>query len=421
MARRLGSAGGVVLTQRASYTQFNTTLDLGSGTARFVNTVREARLSGQLAATGAFGGAHTPRVGYEASRIGVAYDAGTSASANDLFTLRQQPTALSLYVDDTWRAHPRLLARVGARVEAVPGADWAAISPRASVRWFATPDFALTLAGGQYTQWMHAVRNEDAPVRIFDFWVGSDRFISPSRATHLVLGGERWIGARAFVRVETWGKTFTNVPEPNDGDDPSARGDEFNRLRGHAYGVDVLLRRLDGGRLGGWVAYGYAVSVRSPDGARQPLGRQLPARGRLLAGAGPRHNLNVVGTWRMPREWVASARFGFGSGTPFTGHRGAAGAARLRRHAQTPGTRAPRARPGGAGRPAERRALPRVPPASTSAPRARFAAAPRPGRRRSRSSTPTTAATPSCTPSTTRRSRRRAGRCRSSRCCRAWG
>jgi hypothetical protein len=314
-----GDARRVALTQRASYTQFATTLDLGDGTARFVNTVREARLAGQLAAEGAFGGAHAPRIGYEASRIAVAYDAGTSASANDLFTLRQQPTALSLYVDDTWRAHPRLLARVGARVEAVPGASWGAVSPRASLRWFATRDLALTVAGGQYTQWMHAVRNEDAPVRIFDFWVGSDRFISPSRSTHLVFGGERWMGARSFVRVETWGKTFTNVPEPNDGDDPAARGDEFNRLRGHAYGVDLLLRRLEGGRAAGWVAYGYAVS------GRRPADAQPGASGATFLRAGPfwpaqdrRHNLNVVGSWRMARGWTSSARFGFGSGTPFT-------------------------------------------------------------------------------------------------------
>ena len=319
LAGVLGNADGVALTQRASLTQFNTTLDLGEGTARFVNTVREARLSGQLAATGAFGGAHTPRIGYEASRIAVAYDAGTSASANDLFTLRQQPTALGLYVDDTWRAHPRLLTRVGARVEAVPGARWASISPRASVRWFATPDFALTLAGGQYTQWMHAVRNEDAPVRIFDFWVGSDRFISPSRSTHLVLGGERWMGARSFVRVESWGKTFTNIPEPNDGDDPAARGDEFNRLRGHAYGLDVLLRRLEGGRVSGWVAYGYAVSARRAASASPGAsGATFLRGGAFWPAQDRRHNLNLVGSWRIGRAWTAGGRFGFGSGTPFT-------------------------------------------------------------------------------------------------------
>ena len=55
--------------------------------------------------------------------------AGTNASANDLFTLRQQPTVLAGYVDDTWRVHPRLLARLGARLEGVPAANWGALSP----------------------------------------------------------------------------------------------------------------------------------------------------------------------------------------------------------------------------------------------------------------------------------------------------
>jgi hypothetical protein len=177
----------------------------------------------------------------------------------------------------------------------------------------------VTLAGGQYTQAVHAVRNEDVPVRIFDFWVGSDRWIRPSRATHLVLGAERWMGARAFARVEGWTKGFRDIPEPNDGDDPAVRGDEFNRLRGHAYGVDVLLRRLDGGRVGGWVAYGYAVSVRTPDAAVPTAsGASFLRTGAFWPAQDRRHNLNVVGTWRLPREWVTSARFGFGTGTPFT-------------------------------------------------------------------------------------------------------
>ncbi len=319
LARRVGGADSAQLVQRASVTRFSTTLDLGDGTVRFVNDVTEARVAGQLSATGARGGRHTPRVGYEAARVSVAYDAGSNASPSDLFTLRQQPTLLAAYVDDTWRLHPRLLARVGARLEGVGGARWGALSPRASVRWFATPDLALTLAGGQYTQAMHAVRNEDAPVRIFDFWVGSDRYVRPSRATHLVLGAERWMGALAFARVEAWGKGFTDVPEPNDGDDPAVRGDEFNRLRGRAYGVDVLLRRLEGTRVAGWVAYGYAVSTREPAGASPgATGVSFLRSGSFWPAQDRRHTLNVVGTWRAGRAWVASARFGFGSGTPFT-------------------------------------------------------------------------------------------------------
>lgn len=319
LARRVGGADSAQLVQRASVTRFSTTLDLGEGTVRFVNDVTEARASGQLSVTGAWGGRHTPRVGYEGSRIAVAYDAGSDASASELFTLRQQPTVLAAYVDDTWRVHPRLLARVGARLEGVTGARWGALSPRASVRWFATPDLAITLAGGQYTQAVHAVRNEDAPVRIFDFWVGSDRWVRPSRATHLVLGAERWTGALAFARVEAWHKGFADVPEPNNGDDPSVRGDEFNRLRGRAYGVDVMLRRLEGSRVAGWVAYGYAVSTREPSGASPgATGLSFLRTGSFWPAQDRRHTLNVVGTWRAGRAWVTSARFGFGSGTPFT-------------------------------------------------------------------------------------------------------
>jgi hypothetical protein len=315
----LGAGAGLdsaLLTQRASITKFATLLDLGSGSLRFQNAVRETQAAGQFVA---WRGAHAPRVGYELAAIHVAYDVTSTGTAAALFTLQQRPATLAVYVDDVWRPNERLLARFGVRAEHVGEAQWTGISPRASVKWFATHDLAFTLAAGRYAQWMHALRNEDTPVRIFDFWVASDRFTPVSTATHLVAGAERWLGSQAFVRVEGYAKGYRDLVEPNEADDPAVHGDEFLSLHGHSYGADVLLRRLEGGRFSGWISYGYGVSARERDANAATTGTSL-----LSETSGPywpaqdrRHNLNAVGSWRLG-AYNVGARFGYGAGTPFT-------------------------------------------------------------------------------------------------------
>jgi hypothetical protein len=299
----LGDSAEVV--QRASITSFATALDLGDGSVTFDNRITEARLAGSLAG---FRGDHALRLGYELSAHRIAYDVASEETETELFALRQRPTALSLYVDELWRPNARVVARLGVRGEAVSGTGWAGLSPRASVRVFVTPDLAITAAAGRYAQWLHALRNEDTPVRVFDFWVASDDLAPVATATHAVLGAERWWGNRRFVRVEGYGKRYSNVLQPDETDDPAVRGDEFSPIRGHSYGVDVLLRQVDGPRFGGWLAYGYSVS------AREPVSRgdaYWPAQDR-------RHNLNVVASYHTGARYQLSGRFGYGSGTPYT-------------------------------------------------------------------------------------------------------
>jgi len=292
-----------LLTQ-ASVTQFRTHLDLGEGSLLLSNRVTEARLSGGLR-WGA--GAHQRRAGYELSQYRVRYSATSAPAASPLFSLRQRPYALSLYADDQWRAlGGRLLLRAGARAEHVSGTGWFGASPRVAVKYFQTPDLAWTLAGGQHTQWVHSLSREDIPVRLFDFWVASDPWVPVASARDVSLGAERWAGAARFARLQLFARRFDNVPEPAPSEDERVRGDEFVTAAGRAYGAELLLRQLESERLSGWLAYTYAVSERvGPDG------RYWPAQDR-------RHNLNVVGAYRTRRGYVLGARFGLGTGTPYT-------------------------------------------------------------------------------------------------------
>jgi hypothetical protein len=251
-------------------------------------------------------GGHARRMGYELSAYGIAYDVGSAATGTRLFDLRQRPTAQAAYYQESWRPSRRFLAEAGLRAEHVTGSGWSGLSPRASAKWFVTPDLAVSVAAGQYAQWLHSLNREDIPVRVFDFWVASDEFVDVSRATHLVLGVERWLGPLRFVRVEGWVKRYQHLLEQNTADDPARRGDEFLDANGTSYGADLLLRQLDVGPFSGWLSYTYALSQRTE------------GENGYWPGHDRRHNLNLVGTWRAGRRYTFGARMGVASGTPFT-------------------------------------------------------------------------------------------------------
>ncbi len=292
-----------VFVQRLSWTGFRTHLDLGEGSLVFRNAIGEWRATGSLERQK---GRATSLFGYEYSQHAVRYAADAEEAGTPLFALNQNPAALSLFGDFTWRAGTALLLRAGLREEQVTGTGWRGLSPRVSARWYVTPDLAVTAAVGQYTQWMHALRNDDAPIRIFDFWIGSDRFVDVSTARQAVLGVERWLGTARFARIEGYHKRFQRLPEPDPTDDPAVRGDEFLRVDGDSYGVDVFLRQLESKRVAGWIAYGYGVSKRRREGEGY-----FPVHDR-------RHNLNTVATYRMTDKYTFGARLGFGTGLPYT-------------------------------------------------------------------------------------------------------
>lgn len=289
--------------QRASMSRFETNLDLGDGVLVFRNSVVDRRLAGTLSW---FRGGHAWSAGYDVASHQVRYRVRSPETTTDFFSLDQNPVAFGAFIEDGWRPGPRWLVRPGLRLEHVSATGWYGVSPRIAAKYFVTPDVAILAGAGQYAQWLHALRNEDLPIRIFDFWIASDRDIAVTRALQGSGGLEAWLSPRRFVRVEAWAKRYERLLEPNDADDPRVRGDEFVPLTGVSYGADILLRQLEAGALSGWLTYGYSVSSRTRDGAR------------YFPGQDRRHNLNAIVAWHPSTRTTVGARLGYGSGSPYT-------------------------------------------------------------------------------------------------------
>ena len=289
--------------QRASVSTFSTMLDLGQGSLSLENRVADWRLAGSVTAHTA---THERTIGYDAALYKIRYEAGSEQAAASFYDLRQSPTSASLYFDNIWRVAPSFLLELGARAEGLTDRSWAGTSPRISAKYFLSKDWAVTGAVGRFTQWTHSLAREDIPVRLFDFWVASDAVTPISSAWHYVLGTERWLSNTRYARIEGFYKKYTNLLEGNPQEDPGRRGDEFFPVDGSSYGADLLLRQFEGdGRFSGWISYTYAVANR-----RQAELDYFPGHDR-------RHNLNVVGSWRLSK-YLFGVRYGYATGTPYT-------------------------------------------------------------------------------------------------------
>ena len=288
------------IEQRLSTSGFSTLLDLGDGAHSQRSEIRDVRVAGSLLVHRR---AHDLSIGYELATHRLRYASVSSQTGTTGFDFVQRPVSGAAWVGDLWRVSPRWLMEGGLRAEGLTGRQWAALSPRVSMKFFVTPSLALTGAAGRSTQWLHSLAGDGA-LRYFDIWIASDSFIPVATAWHSVAGMEKRFDAGS-VRVEGYVKRYDRVLEANWSEDPSRRGDEFFQAQGTSYGVDVLARWQRASGAGGWVAYSFGRSIRWRDSLRWAPGHDRE------------HDLDIVTTWHMARYRVG-VRFGFATGSPYT-------------------------------------------------------------------------------------------------------
>ena len=300
-------ADSILLVQRASLTTFDAAAVMATRNFDLRSSVRDVRASGEVTL---FTTALEQSAGYEISAQHVHYSMHAPFTSITNFlpqaTFDQTLTPVSAWYDALWHASKKLMVDGGVRVDAVHGMGWTGLSPRLSVKYFLTRDLALIAATGSYAQWLHSLAQENAPVQPLEFWIASNSALPVSRAWQSSLGVEAWPTSTRQVRVEAFYKKYSNLIETNTAADASVGDNPIVELGGTSYGADVLVRQLDNGRFGGWIAYSYAVSERV-----------MPTGERFAPGQDRRHELNAVGTWKYERYRV-SARLGMATGTPYT-------------------------------------------------------------------------------------------------------
>ena len=215
---------------------------------------------------------------------------------------------------DGWR--PR-----GGPAEAVP-------SPRLAVkRFLGDGRWAVRVAGGRHTQFLHSLRDERMPIGM-DAWVLSDEHVPAVISDQVQAGVEGFFGSDRewFASAEGYLRTFDGVVAQNWADDPTVPADDLLSGDGRSIGIDAMVRK-DAGRTRGWVSVSLLKATRSFEDTEAglvppPVIEFPPIFDRRL-------EIDVAIQRDLPWGVEAGLRWNLGTGTPYT-----AQLARFRKYTQ---------------------------------------------------------------------------------------
>jgi len=148
-----------------------------------------------------------------------------------------------------------------------------------------------------------------------DFWVPSTDVVKPQIGNQWALGYfHNFFDDKLEVSVEGYYKVMDNLVEYRDGFSPDQNinnnpDNNFVFGRGNSYGAEFFIRK-NGKKFTGWIGYTLAWTNRKFDELNE--GNWFPAT------YDRRHDLSIVGSYRINQRWSVSAIFVYGTGSAFT-------------------------------------------------------------------------------------------------------
>ena len=186
------------------------------------------------------------------------------------------------------------------------------LEPRASISWQPTSQTSVKLGYARTSQNLHALRNQSTSTP-FDRYTISSNIVEPEIADQWSAGFYMMTPEQDYdFSVEGYYRKIQNVLDYRDGKSFSSEI-EIERLTlagdGKSYGVELCARK-NSGRLTGWFAYTLSWSKTRIDGIN---GGQW-----YDANNDRRHDINIVGMFRLNNRWTFNAAWVFNSGQAFT-------------------------------------------------------------------------------------------------------
>jgi hypothetical protein len=258
-----------------------------------------------------------PRVDYNAPLgAGVQLESGVSLDAQR-FDPRIPPMVGSATFDDLARRRGAVTAAVfaslalafGRSVEISPGArvvkyfeqgvSRTAPEPRLNARWMLSERLSLKAGFGQFTQMA------SLPVGVPGFDAFDLRDLGLQRSTQGSLGGALKLGDLGLLELTGFYQQL-RVSDVRSTFASDFRQQSFLEMRpGRGYGLELLLRRPEGHRLHGWLAYTRSRSERRVDGVWGASDWDQP------------HILNLLASYRLARGYSVGGRVHYNTGRPY--------------------------------------------------------------------------------------------------------
>ncbi|HWL86781.1 MAG TPA: TonB-dependent receptor plug domain-containing protein, partial [Polyangiaceae bacterium] len=272
-------------------------------------------------------------------------DRATINEENILYAPRNDLT-LGAYVDAVWRLAPRVEVVPGLRADlftsrrtdvgvvalAEPPATELGIDPRLAVRVTLTPKVTLASAFGI----VHQAPSLIVPIPgagLAKLSTGLQTAVQMSQGLELSLPGDFTATGTLFLNnflnlTDATATCLGNDVNNNTVNPAKADSCLSQRVRGRAYGMEILIKRALTRRITGWLSYTLSRSTRETNPASSQNGFYDVAGFIQHVDVGPpstilsefdrTHVLNVIGAYDLGNGWRAGARFFFYTGRPYS-------------------------------------------------------------------------------------------------------
>ena len=192
-------------------------------------------------------------------------------------------------------------------------ASYTNLEPRLSMKIQTGPKTSIKASYNRMSQYLHLISNTTASNPL-DVWRPSTNNLEPQIGDQYALGFFKNLGANNDyeVSVEGYYRDLKNQVEYIDGADilinEFLEADLLSGI-GKAMGLEFYLKK-NTGKLNGWISYTLGQSELKVEGINNS--QWYPAR------YDQRHNLKIVGYYKINDRWTLSANFTYLSGTPTT-------------------------------------------------------------------------------------------------------
>ncbi|MFM7543764.1 MAG: TonB-dependent receptor [Ignavibacteria bacterium] len=183
------------------------------------------------------------------------------------------------------------------------------IDPRIAVRYQFQEDIVLKASWGIFHQYLRLATQPD--FTFFDTWLPTDNTVPASKATHYIFSVETKPFEGYDMNFDFYFKDLRNISELKVNNTQGRTvSDVFFTGDGEAYGAEFFLQKKMGA-FTGWVGYGLGYVFGQFDSVNQ---------GRIFRPKyDRRHDIKIVGLYKLNQAWEFGATFTFQSGQSYTG------------------------------------------------------------------------------------------------------
>jgi hypothetical protein len=240
---------------------------------------------------------------------------------NDVNTLESFESGI--YIEDDWRINSVLKANFGFRLSHfnTEAKNYFRPEPRAAVRYMVREDMSIKASYAMMNQYLHLLSNTGIGLPT-DLWVPATKRIGPQQSQQVAIGVAKDLTEqKLMISIEGYYKWSKDVLGYKDGasffligaDDPNAEevNWEDNVAVGQAwsYGAEFLVQRKFG-KFTGWVGYTLSWTQLQFDSIN--FGKKYYAK------YDRRHDISLVGIYKINEHITLSATWVFGTGNALT-------------------------------------------------------------------------------------------------------